>query len=100
MDYYGDVPHTIDYPQVTMYEALMRTVDRCPDAETYDFFGTTASYRHSATDIGRCADAQAAMGLKPGDRMTIAMPTCPQAVICFYAVNKLGAAADICFQTE
>ena len=93
--YYGDVPHTIDYPRVTMYEALMRTAVRCPDALAYDFFGTTATYRQFADEIDRCAAALAALGLEPGDRMTIAMPTCPQAVICFYAVNKLGAVASM-----
>jgi long-chain acyl-CoA synthetase len=95
LKYYGDVPPTIGYPEVTMYEALMRTVERCPDALAYDFFGTTATYRQFADEIGRCAAALVALGLKPGDRMTIAMPTCPQAVICFYAVNKLGGVASM-----
>ena len=93
--YYADIPHTIDYPRVTMYEALVRTVARCPDALAYDFFGTTATYRQFADEIDHCADALAALGLKPGDRMTIAMPTCPQAVVCFYAVNKLGGVASM-----
>ncbi len=93
--FYGDVPHTIDYPRVTMYEALMHTVARCPEALAFDFFGTTATYRQFTAAIDRCADALAAMGLKQGDRMTIAMPTCPQAVICFYAVNKLGGVASM-----
>ena len=93
--YYGDIPHTIDYPQVTMYEALIRTVARCPDALAYDFFGTTATYRQFADEIDRCAAALADLGLKPGDRMTISMPTCPQAVVCFYAVNKLGGVASM-----
>ncbi len=94
LKYYGDIPHSIDYPRVTMYEALIRTVARCPEALAYDFFGTTATYRQFADEIDRCAAALAALGLKPGDRMTIAMPTCPQAVICFYAVNKLGGVAS------
>ncbi|MCB2146349.1 MAG: AMP-binding protein [Deltaproteobacteria bacterium] len=95
LKFYGDVPTTIDYPHVTMYEALMRTVARCPDAPAFDFFGTTATYRQFADAIDGCADALAAMGLNQGDRMTIAMPTCPQAVICFYAVNKLGGVASM-----
>ena len=95
LTYYGDVPPTIDYPKVTMYEALRRTVERCPDALAYDFFGTTATYRQFAEEIDRCAAALAALGLKAGERMTIAMPTCPQAVICFYAVNRLGGVASM-----
>ena len=30
--FYGDVPESIDYPEVTVYEALQRTVLRRPDA--------------------------------------------------------------------
>jgi len=33
LKYYGDVPHRIDYPEVIIYEALMRTASRCPDAK-------------------------------------------------------------------
>lgn len=95
LSYYGDVPHAIDYPEVTMYEALIQTATRCPEAVAYDFFGTLASYAQFVEEIDRCADALASLGLKKGDRMTIAMPTCPQAIICFYAVNKLGAVASM-----
>ena len=95
LKFYGDVPESIDYPRVTMYEALMQTVARCPDAIAYDFFGTTSTYRQFGKEIDRCADALAALGLKKGDRITISMPTCPQGIICFYAANKLGAVASM-----
>ena len=95
LKFYGDVPEHIDYPRVTMYEALMQTVSRSPDALAYDFFGYTATYRQFGAEIDRCADALAALGLKQGDRITISMPTCPQGIICFYAANKLGAVASM-----
>lgn len=30
--YYGNVPHSLDCPAVNMVEALMRMVERCPEA--------------------------------------------------------------------
>jgi len=45
LKFYGPVPESIDYPRVTLYEALMRTVARCPDDVAWDFFGTTRTYR-------------------------------------------------------
>ena len=93
--YYGDVPANLEYPEVSMVEAVMRAVARSPDAVAFDFFGTTLTYRQFADEIRRCAAALAAMGLSPGDRLTIAMPTCPQAIICFYAVNHIGAVASM-----
>ncbi len=95
LKYYGTIPHSIDYPKISLYNALMRTVDRCPDSTAYDFFGYTSTYRQLAADIDRCAAALAALGLKKGDRITIAMPTAPQGVICFYAANKLGAVSSM-----
>lgn len=93
--YYGNIPHSLDYPRISLYKALLRTVGRCPDSVAYDFFGYTSTYRQLADEIDRCADALAALGLKRGDRITIAMPTTPQGVICFYAANKLGAVSSM-----
>ena len=95
LKFYGDVPESIDYPRVTMYEALKQTVARCPDDIAYDFFGTTSTYQEFGEEIDRCADALASLGMTKGDRITISMPTCPQGIICFYAANKLGVVASM-----
>jgi len=95
LKFYGDIPESIDYPRVTMYEAVMRTVARCPDAVAYDFLGYTSTYRQFGGEIDRFADALASLGMKKGDRITISMPTTPQGIICFYAANKLGAVASM-----
>ena len=95
LKHYGDVPPTLDYPQVAMVDAVMATARRLPEAIAYDFLGTTATYRELGEAIDRCADAFAALGLGRGDRITISMPTSPQGVIAFYAAGKLGAVASL-----
>ncbi|HOW56550.1 MAG TPA: AMP-binding protein [Smithellaceae bacterium] len=95
LKFYGNVPHTIDYPRITMYEALLKTVARYPHSVAYDFFGSTATYTQFAAAIDTCANALAALGLQKGDRITISMPTCPQGIICFYAANKIGVVASM-----
>ncbi|MBL0123843.1 MAG: AMP-binding protein [Betaproteobacteria bacterium] len=89
--YYGTVPHSLSYPDLTLYEVVRATAERVPDAIAWDFFDTTRNYRQFIDDIDRCADALAAVGLKAGDRILISMPTSPQGVSAFYAANKLGA---------
>ena len=89
--FYGKVPHSLTYPQLTLYEALCATATRVPQAIAWDFFDTTSTYRQFVNDIATCTDALAAVGLKAGDRLLISMPTSPQGVIAFYAANKLGA---------
>jgi long-chain acyl-CoA synthetase len=93
--FYGKVPQSIDYPKVTMYEAVRMTTERRPDAIAYDFLGLTSTYKKFLAEIDQCAAAMAKLGLKKGDRITISMPTSPQGVICFYAANKLGAVASM-----
>jgi long-chain acyl-CoA synthetase len=95
LKFYEHVPQTIDYPRVTMYEAVRQSAERCPDSIAYDFLDYTSTYRQFISEIDKCADALAAIGLKKGDRITISMPTSPQGIICFYAANKLGAVSSM-----
>ena len=95
LKFYGHVPQTIDYPRVTMYEAVRQSADRTPDSIAYDFLDHTSTYRQFISEIDKCADALAALGLKKGERITISMPTSPQGIICFYAANKLGAVSSM-----
>jgi len=89
--WYKQIPANLTYPDATLYEVLAAVAQRVPDQVAWDFFGTTATYRQFLTYIDAFADALAALGLKSGDRILIAMPTSPQGVIAFYAANKLGA---------
>lgn len=95
LKFYGDVPHTLEYPKVTMYEALMNTVSRKPNTIAWDFMGHTATYKEFSKLIDQCARGLYALGLREGDTITISMPTVPQGIICFYAVNKIGAIASM-----
>lgn len=93
--YYSNVPRSIDYPRITMYESVMRTVKKHPKRIAWDFMGTLCTYEDFANQISKCAKALAFLGLKKGGTITISMPTTPQGIICFYAANKLGARASM-----
>jgi long-chain acyl-CoA synthetase len=89
--FYGSVPVSLDYPEVTLYEALAATARRVPDAVAWDFFGTRSTYRELLAEVDRCAAALGAAGLEAGERFLISMPTSPPGVIAFYAAIRLGA---------
>jgi long-chain acyl-CoA synthetase len=89
--FYGRVPATLEYPELTLYGAVAASARRVPDAVAWDFLGATSTYRRLVDDIDRCAGALAALGLGRGERLLISMPTSPQGVIAFYAANRLGA---------
>ena len=93
--FYGQVPPTLDYPRVTLYESLSATARRVPEAVAWAFLGSSSTYAELLSEIDRCATGLARLGLKQGDRLLIAMPTCPQGVIAFYAANRLGAVSAL-----
>ena len=93
--YDSHVPEHIDYARTTMYNAVVKTAETYPHSIAYDFMGNESTYQQMIEQIDQCARSLASLGLKPGDRMTISMPTSPQAVICFYAINKIGAIASM-----
>ncbi len=94
-NFYSNIPKTIDYPKVSMYESLIRSAKRVPERIAWDFMGTLCTYKNFAAQVSKCADALSHMGLKKGDTITISMPTTPQGIICFYAANKLGAISSM-----
>ncbi|RLE20114.1 MAG: hypothetical protein DRJ08_07425 [Acidobacteria bacterium] len=93
--FYGDIPETLNYPRKSLYEVVMDTVERSPDAVSTDFFGAQMSYRQLGAYIDKTADMLAALGFHAGDRITISMPTSPQGVAAVYAANKLGGVASM-----
>ena len=93
--FYGEVPRTLEYPDVSMSAMVERAGEQYADYKALYFMGRETSFRELVEQINRCAKALRALGLKKGDRITICMPNCPQGVIMFYAVNMIGAVANM-----
>ena len=93
--YYGDVPHTLDYPDISMYEMIKKAKDAYGEYIAYDFQGKAVTYNKFIEEIDNCAKALIAQGIKEGDAVTICLPNIPQAIIMFYAINKIGAIASM-----
>ncbi|MDD5954215.1 MAG: AMP-binding protein [Firmicutes bacterium] len=93
--YYGNTPVSLNYPQKTMYQMLRDTAVQYPDHIAWVFMGKKTSYSVFLRRIDRTARALTAMGIKKGDKVTICMPNCPQALDCFYALNRIGAISNM-----
>lgn len=93
--HYGSVPHTLTYPDISVYDALQRAAERFPRNIAYEFMGNKATFRQLTGEIEAAAKAMRAIGIRPGDKVTICLPNVPQAVIMFYAVNRMGAVANM-----
>lgn len=92
---YGQVEFHQHYPDNTMFEFVKETAEKYPDYIAYDFFGKSTTYRQFMYLIHRTARALAAVGIKENERVTICMPNAPQAIVTFYALNLIGAIANM-----
>lgn len=85
------VQRHLTYPETSMVEQFRATVQRHIDRPALDFFGKRTSYREFGSQVERVAARLVELGVRPGHRVALLMPTCPQHVIAFYAVLMAGA---------
>ncbi|MBQ0037993.1 MAG: AMP-binding protein [Clostridiales bacterium] len=93
--YVGDVPLHLDYFDGSMFDAVEHIAKKYPNQVAFDFMGRSTTYRTMVQEIEKCARALKTIGIRPGDKITIAMPNCPQAIYMFYAVNLVGGIANM-----
>ena len=91
----GGLPMHLDYFEGSMFEAVKKIADQYPDNVAFDFMGSPTTYRRLIQQVEQCAKALKTIGVREGDKVTIAMPNCPQAIFMFYAVNLVGGIANM-----
>ncbi len=89
--YEKEVPEHLNYPSVGLYQLLKDSASEFPDNTSMIFFGKRTSYKQLLELVDSMAIGLRKLGVKKGTRVSIALPNCPQFVISFYAVLKLGA---------
>ena len=94
-NYMGDVPMHLDYFEGSMFEAVEAIAKKYPKNVAFDFMGKSTTYKELVENIENCAKALKTIGIREGDKITIAMPNCPQAIYLFYAVNLVGGIANM-----
>ena len=85
----------LTYPEATMFQMVQSIAEQFPDEPAYEFYDRKTSYRCFVRRIERAARAFEASGIQMGDAVTICMPNTPQALDCFYAINRIGAVANM-----
>ena len=94
-EHFFDEKHEIDYPQLTMFQLVKKNAAKYPDEVAYEFMGKKTTYREFLGKVELTAKALTSIGIREGDAVTICMPNCPQAIDTFYAVNRIGAIANM-----
>ena len=94
-DSVGDLPMHLDYFGGSMFEAVETIAEKYPNNVAFDFMGKSTTYKKLVQEVETCAKALKTIGVREGDKVTIAMPNCPQAIYLFYAVNLVGGIANM-----
>ncbi len=94
-DHLGDIPATLEYNTGTMYEKVRAVARKFPNNVAFDFMGKSTTYKQMLQEIDACARSLRTIGIREDDRITIAMPNCPQAIYMLYAINRVGAVANM-----
>ena len=91
LSFYGNTPTTLRYPSATMHQLVRAAAKKYPANIAHTFMGKKTTYREFVERIDDAAKGLTALGITKGDRVTICMPNCPQALECFYGLNRIGA---------
>ena len=93
--YYDKDKREIEVPNVSVYEYMRDCSQNVLDKTALNYFNRKMSRRTLLNEINICAKALRSQGIREGDVVTICMPNTPEAVIAFYAINEIGAIANM-----
>jgi long-chain acyl-CoA synthetase len=94
--YAADVPADFDFPAVPLTSLLDSAAAAFPATVAVVADGTRLTYAELRDQVDRFAGGLAALGVQRGDRVALLLPNCPQQVIAFFAVLRLGAIVVQC----
>ncbi|GAA2069024.1 long-chain-fatty-acid--CoA ligase [Microbacterium hatanonis] len=89
--YAEGVPSELDAVSGSLVDIVDASARDYPDAPALQFFGRVTTYRDLQDQISRAAEGLRSLGVKAGDPVAIVLPNCPQHIVAFYAVLRLGA---------
>jgi long-chain acyl-CoA synthetase len=88
--YAEGVPDEIDLPTGSLHDLLAASVAEFGDAVALQFFGRETTYRELGEQIDRAAEGLRLLGVQKGDPVGLVLPNCPQHIVAFYAILRLG----------
>lgn len=89
--YAEGVPADLEPVTGSLLDIVAASARDYPHAPALEFFGRETTYRELQDAVDRTAAGLAALGVGAGDPVAIVLPNCPQHIIAFYAVLRLGA---------
>lgn len=91
LKYYDADSVILDLPKIKAYDYMYeKNKDNLNDI-AIEFMGKEISYNQLFNNINRTAKSLLSLGVRKGDKITVAMATSPELAYLFYACNRIGA---------
>ena len=83
-------PRHLNYPSTTLARVLDQTAERFGASPSIIYADKQWTYAELLSRVNRMAGGLASLGLRRGDRVLLTLPNCPEFVVAFFAIQKLG----------
>ena len=84
-----------DIPDLSLYEYMIRETKYLNEYLAINYFGNKIDYQTLWRNIDKCAKSLKSLGVRENDVVTICMPNTPEVAYIFFAINKIGAVANM-----
>lgn len=95
LNYYSKPPKELVFDAGSMVDAVLVSASLYPNNIAIEYFNAELTYTEMINKIKKCARSLRRIGVEEDDTVTICMPNTPEAVIMFYAINMVGAVANM-----
>jgi long-chain acyl-CoA synthetase len=95
-NYEPEVPHSIDYPPLSLYQLFEKTAEKYKQQPAVHFMGRDLNYGALSAEVESFAAALTGLGVKKGDRVAIHLPNSTQFPIAYFAALAIGAVVVPC----
>ena len=89
--YEPGVPHALNYPDHPVHAFLDQTAALYGDRQAAVYFGAQITFGTLRELVRRFAAGLVRLGVRPGDRVALHLPNCPQFLIAYYGALQAGA---------
>lgn len=95
LKYYSEEAINGKLPECSIYEYMYENNKDYPKDIALNYYGRKITYAELFANIDRTAKAFQTIGIKEGEIVTVALPSIPEALYVVYALNKIGAVANM-----
>ena len=93
LKYYPKAAIDAVFPGKTAWELIYEKWKNHGNTTAFRYMGRRINYSTFFKAVEACAKSLKALGVRQGDIVTLILPTAPETVYLFYAINRIGAVA-------